>query len=287
MENLKKLQELNLNSCSIEEIDQLLNNIGPLPIMRTEYSEGKIFDRAQRNKDEEPDFTTVKRMSYVPKENNKDYLRASTPDHTMFYGSVLKDHYTTDDVGYTRMTACCETSELLRDNKIPEGERIITLGTWQVQEPITLATIFDPTKDYELDYLNEIKQDYLISIDRNPDLKEKGLAYLKFLATEFSKDVKSGNNHEYHISALFTKIISNTGVDGVLYPSVRSAGIGLCVALHPRVADKLKLIMVNKCYIKKKDNKVSIGYLKRCNVNPSSETFELLEMEEFNLIYQK
>lgn len=287
MENLKKLQGLDLNSSSIEEIEKLLNNIGALPIMRTEYTKGKIFDRAQRNKDNDPDFTTVKRMSYVPKENNKGYLRASTPDHTMFYGSVLKDHYTADDVGKTRMTACCETSELLRDNKIPEGERIITLGTWQLQEPITLATIFDPTKDYTQDYFNQIKQDYLINIDKNPDLKDKGFAYLKFLASEFSKDVKSGNNHEYYISALFTKLISNSGVDGVLYQSVRSAGIGLCVALHPRVADKLKLIMVNKCYIKKKENTVSIGYIKRCNVNHSSGNFELLDMEEFNQTQQK
>ncbi|MGL2993372.1 hypothetical protein [Flavobacterium sp. TSSA_36] len=286
MENLQKLKAIDLSTASIAEIDALLNKIGPLPIMRTDYKKGKIFERVQRNKDNEPDFSTVKRMSYAPKEFNNEYLRASTPDHTMFYGSVLKDSYTIDDVGYTRMTACCETSELLRDNTIPEGERIVTLGTWQVQEPITLATIFDPTKEYTIDYLNEIKKDYIDSIERNPELKEKGLAYLQFLATEFSKDVKLGNNHEYYISSLFTKLISETGVDGVLYPSVRSAGIGLCVALHPRVADKLELIMVNKCFIKKQDGKVSISYLKRCNVESNSKTFELLEMNEFKEKYQ-
>ncbi|WP_373060441.1 hypothetical protein [Zunongwangia sp. H14] len=161
METLQKLKELDLNICTPEEIDELLNKIGPLPIMRTEYYKGKIFERAQRNKDGEPDFSTVDRMSYVPAEYNKNYLRASTPDHTMFYGSVLKDNYTIDDIGYTRITACSETSELLRDNSIPEGERIITLGMWQVQEEITLATIFDPTKDYEITYLNDIKNSYL------------------------------------------------------------------------------------------------------------------------------
>jgi hypothetical protein len=286
MENLEKLKAINLKTASIAEIDSLLNKIGPLPIMRTEYTKGKIFERAQRNKVGEPDFTTVKRMSYAPPEHNIDYLRASTPDHTMFYGSVLKDLYTVDDVGHTRITACCETSELLRNNEIPEGERVITLGTWQVQETISLATIFDPTKDYTIDYLNEIKQEYLASINNHPELKEKGLEYLQFLANEFSKDVKSGNNHEYHISALFSSLISKTGVDGVLYPSVRSAGLGLCVALNPKVADKLQLIMVNKCLIKKQNGNVSITYLKRCNVETESETFELLEMEDFKKKHQ-
>jgi len=281
METLKNLKSINLNTASIEKIDKLLNQIGPLPIMRTVYTKGKIFDRAIRNKEGEPDFTDVSRLSYAPAKYNKNYLRASTPNNTMFYGSVLKDDYTIDDHSYTRITACCETSDLLRDNSIPNGERIMTIGTWEVQEAINLATIFDPTLDYDIAYLNEIKNDYLISIEQNPSLKEKGFAYLKFLASEFSKDVRAGNNHEYYITALFSVLISNTGLDGVLYPSVRAAGIGLCVALHPRVADKLKLISVRKCHLKKENGKVSITYLKACDVEDQSATFQLLEIDEF------
>lgn len=158
--------------------------------MRTEYHKGKIFDRAVRIKNDEADFTKISRLSHAPAENNINYIRASTPSNTMFYGSVLKDNYTINDHGYTRITACSETSDLLRNNSIPKGERQMIIGTWEVQESMTLATIFDPTKKYEIDYLQKIKHSYQLLLEQNPELKEKGIEYLKFLAKEFSKDVE-------------------------------------------------------------------------------------------------
>lgn len=287
MENLKALKKIDLSKDSVEEIYHLINKIDPLPIMRTEYTKGKIFDRAVRIKDDEADFNTRCRLSYAPMEYNTKYLRASTPENIMFYGSVLKDNFTIDDHSHTRITACCETSELLRDNSIEEGERLMIIGTWEVQDLITLATIFDPSKDYDIDYLQEIKEDYLISLKQNPELETKAIEYLKFLAEEFSKDVKNGKNNEYHISALFSALISNTGVDGVLYPSVRAAGIGLCVAIQPRVLNKLKLVSVRKCLLKKENGQVKITYLKACDVEDDSKPFELLDIEEYKKLKQK
>ena len=287
MENLKALKKIDLAKNSVEEIYHLINKIGPLPIMRTDYTKGKIFDRAVRIKDDEADFNTRCRLSYAPMEYNTKYLRASTPENTMFYGSVLKDNFTFDDHSHTRITACCETSELLRDNTIAEGERLMIIGTWEVQDFMTLATIFDPTKDYDIDYLQKIKEDYLISLKQNPELETKAIEYLKFLAGEFSKDVKNGNNNEYHISALFSALISNTGVDGILYPSVRAAGIGLCVAIQPRVLNKLKLVSVRKCLLKKENGRVKITYLKACDVEDDSKPFELLDIEEYKKLKQK
>lgn len=281
MENLKELEKIDLALNSVEEINKLLNQIGPLPIMRTEYHKGKIIDRAVRIKDDEADFNTRCRLSYAPSEFNTNFLRASTPENTMFYGSVLKDNFTIDEHGYTRITACCETSDLLRDNTIAKGERLMIIGTWEVQDLITLATIFDPTKEYTIDYLQEIKNSYLSFLKQNPKLETKAIEYLKFLAKEFSKDVKNGQNHEYHISALFSALISNTGVDGVLYPSVRAAGIGLCVAIHPRVLNKIKLVGVRKCLLKKENGQVKITYLKACDVEDDSKPFKLLEIETY------
>lgn len=287
MENLKALKKIDLTENSVEEINELLNKIGPLPIMRTEYHIGKIFDRAVRIKENETDFDTKGRLSYAPAKYNVNYLRASTPENTMFYGSVLKDNFTVDDHGHTRITACSETSELLRNSLIPKGERLMIIGSWEVQETITLATIFDPTKEYNIDYLQEIKNSYLEMLKHNPELETKGIEYLKFLAKEFSKDVKDGDNHEYHISALMSTLMSNTGVDGVLYPSVRAVGIGLCVALHPRVADKLKLISVRKCLLKKENGQVKITYLKACDVEDDSKPFKLLEINEYKKSREK
>lgn len=99
--------------------------------------------------------------------------------------------------------------------------------------------------------------------------------------------MKNGNNNEYYISSLFSALISNTGVDGVLYPSVRAAGIGLCVAIQPRVADKLKLISVRKCLLSKENGTVKITYLKACEVKDSSGTFELLNLDEYEKLNNK
>ncbi|WP_308130820.1 hypothetical protein [uncultured Flavobacterium sp.] len=129
MDLLDKLRALDLETVSKDEIDALLHQIGALPIMKTDYGVGKLFLRAVRNSDPSSDFSTVSRLSYCPPEYNKNFLRASTPDNTMFYGSVVKDNPTAEEVNHARITACCETSELLRDNEIPEGERIITIGT--------------------------------------------------------------------------------------------------------------------------------------------------------------
>lgn len=281
MEILEQLKNLDLTQSSAEEIFKLINKIGYLPIMKSIFVQGRIFDRAVRIKEYEPEFNTRSRLSYVPNESNTSFQRASTPYNTMFYGSVLKEKFTIEDHGYTRITACCETSELLRDDTITSGERLMIIGTWEVQELITVSTIFDPTKEYEIEYLQEIKNDYLKHLKNNPELKTKGIEYLKFLASEFSKDVKNGENHEYYISALFSSIITNNGVDGILYPSVRAAGVGLCIAIHPRVMHKLKLIGVRKCFLKKENGEVLINYIKGCDVEDDSKPFQLLEFEEY------
>ena len=279
---LEQLKALDLKTADPNYIWELVNQIGALPIMRSEYAKGKIFERALSNRDGEPDFYQVSRMSFKPAHLNTNYQRASTPENTMFYGSVLKDQYTHDDVAYARITACCEVSDLLRDNTILEGERIMTLGTWRLKNYITCATIFDPSKTYTIDFLNEVKDAYIAKLESAPkELREKGYAYLEFLASEFSKDVKKDQNHEYHISSQFSRVVSITGVDGIVYPSVRSAGLNLCIALHPRLMNELELIMVNKVHVIKKYGKVSIRYIGRCNVPENATEFKLLTMQEF------
>ena len=280
MEILNRLKEIDLETVSTDEINKVLNQVGALPIMKTEYSDGKLFFRAVRNSDADSDFTTVSRLSFCPPEYNKNLLRASTPDNTMFYGSVVKDNPTDEEYNYARITACCETSELLRDNEIPDGERVLTIGTWRVKGKLQVGTIFDPNKKYEIEYLENIKNAYIDFLEHFPDLKEKGLAYLAYLANEYSKDVKNGENYKYKISALFSKIAADKS-DGILYPSVRAAGIGLCLAIKPDAMENLELVMVHKCLLKKENGVVRITFLKVCEVEEGAENFELLDVSEY------
>jgi hypothetical protein len=86
VENLRKLD---LSKRPNKEIKEELNKIASLPFMTTTFDSSKEIERAVPNTDNEPVFNTVSRLSYKPQEYNTDFQRASTPDNTMFYGSVI------------------------------------------------------------------------------------------------------------------------------------------------------------------------------------------------------
>ena len=119
-----------------------------------------------------------------------------------------------------------------------------------------------------------------------PHVKENTLKCLSFLSQEFSKYVSNGNNHEYLISSKFTEIFTNTSkYDGIIYPSVQSHGYGLCVAIHPRAINKMKLIKVLQCKITKTlaedgENHFKLDNEKNCLVEDGATTFELKNIEK-------
>ncbi|MGO4913833.1 hypothetical protein [Leeuwenhoekiella sp. W20_SRS_FM14] len=163
----------------------------------------------------------------------------------------------------------------------------MTFGNWEVTEDISLATIIDPTIEYEHPYLNSLKNKYVEFLNEMPeDVRENTVKCLKFLSAEFSKYVSGGNNHEYLISAKFTEIFTKTSTyDGVVYPSVQSKGYGLCVAIHPRAMSKLKLTKVLQCKLTKTvgedgENDFQLLNEKHCLVEDGAETFELKEIEK-------
>ena len=108
---------------------------------------------------------------------------------------------------------------------------------------------------------------------------EKRDELLAFLASEFSNKVEKGNNYDYMISAIFTELVTKNGADGVLYPSVQSDGYGLCVALHPRVMDRLKLVKVLECKLIKNGTNAQLINEKFCEVKDHADTFDLKEIK--------
>ena len=273
---ITELNKLNLIDYPTEEITKILNSIGPMALMTTDYRPPKVIERAVNNTKEEPEFNTTSRISYKPAKFNTEFQRASTPNNTMFYGAVLSEKMSDEEITNARIIGACEVTELIRNRELKNGESDITFGKWIVRDKISLATIFDPSLDYKIDYINEIKENYLLNLNSAPkDIKEKSLRYLKFLATEFSKPVKKGENHEYLISAILTEILVNTGFDGVLYPSVQTSGMGLCVAIHPRLMDKLSLFRAIQCKIIKTDGDIKITNEKVCEIELDATEFKL------------
>lgn len=289
MDTLEQLLQLNLSEYPIAELDNLLTKLGGVAIMLTDYNYKakypKLIERAVNNTKENPEFNTVSRISYKPAEFNKSYLRASTPKNTMFYGSVISDDLEGEEKKYARIVGASEVSSLIRNSDVIEGWSRITFGKWQVVENISLATIIDPMEKYEQPYLSELATKYLAFLEEvEPSVKENTLKCLAFLSKEFSKYVSSGSNHEYLISSKFTEIFTNTSnYDGIIYPSVQSKGYGLCVAIHPRAMNKLKLIQVLQCKITKAlnddgENNFHLDNEKNCLVKDNAKTFELKDI---------
>lgn len=255
MEIIEKIKELDLTEYPIAQLDSLLTKADKLCIMLTDLHQGKRVERAVNNTKEEPEFCKVSRISFKPSEFNNNYLRASTPKNTMFYGTVFSedDEITENEMKYERIVGSAEVSTLMRNSEILEGWSKITFGSWIFEDTVSLATIIDPTKEYEHKYLNKLKNRYLNFLEEVPeDIKENTLKWLKFLSSEFSKKVANGNNHDYLISSKFTELFVNKGkYDGVIYPSVQASGYGLCVAIHPNAVSKMRLNYVLQCKLTK------------------------------------
>jgi len=289
MHAIDQLKELDLSEYPISELDRLLTSLGPLGIMLTDYHKtpegqhSKEIERAVNNTKEEPEFSKISRISYKPAKFNSNYLRASTPKNTMFYGAVISEEdFEKEEMKYPRIVGASEISSLMRNSDVIEGWSNLTFGNWEVIEEISLATIIDPTIGYEHPYLNSLRNKYVDFLNEMPlDVKENTIKCLKFLSAEFSKYVSSGNNHEYLISAKFTEIFTKTSAyDGIIYPSVQSKGYGLCVAIHPRAMTKLKLTKVLQCKLTKTirengENNFQLLNEKHCLVEDGAEIFEL------------
>ena len=278
-EIINKLRDLDLTTFPEEEIQNLLKKLLsiPLPIITTDYNYPKEFDRAVNNTEFEPMFNSKNRISFKPAKYNTTFQRASTPTNTMFYASIIpEDELTEDQIKYARLTGAFETVDLLRENI--DGERIVTFGKWQATDLISVTTIFDPTIDYKIGYVNKIRDFY-----NNQKITEKEITQrnevLSFLANEFSKKIKRGENHNYLISAILTELITKENSDGVLYPSVQSDGYGLCVAFHPKVMERLKLIKVMQSKIRREKEEVEIVNLKLCVIENDEDTFNLKDIK--------
>jgi len=276
---IEQIRQLDLKDFPEQKVRELLTNLfsEKIPIVTTDFNTPKEIERAVNNTDNEPVFNSKKRISYKPVELNTDFLRASTPGNTMFYASVVpEDELSQDEIKYGRIIGASEVVDLLREDK--DGERLVTFGKWEVQNTISVMTIFDPNKDYNVNYINKVRDFYNHQNLSTSDVKKRD-EVLSFLAEEFSKKVDKNENYKYLISAIASELITNNCSDGILYPSVQSNGYGLCLALHPKVMDRLKLIKVLQCKIRKENQNITLLNLNACKVENDSENFELKSIQ--------
>ena len=275
---IEKFKQLDLSKYPYTEIKGLFNKVGPVGAVIVTFHKGKSVMRARPNGDKER-FEKKADFSFKPQEFNKTYQRASTPNETMFYATSVPDKLEEGELDNMRIIGITETIPMLRD-KSKSGFQKISFGRWVVQEDLNLMAIVHHESYYkESNYTRELVNAYKGFIEQYPkELIDKSLKFQDYLASEFAKeDIRA--DYDYMISAIFTEIITAQGLDGILYPSVRTAGQGFNIAITPKATEKLALYVAGECSIYKFKDQIVVGNDAIVELDGKQTEFKLIDKE--------
>jgi len=142
---LNKISRLDLSGYPVEELNRYISEIGhSLQIEYTLHPTSPII-RARRNETDDEQFTSREQLGYRPEKYNTSFQRASTPNQTMFYGSIQPSFVGSDDIDKPRLAACVEASDTFRNNRFIADEKI-TFSRWEVVAPIKVMLIIPTVK---------------------------------------------------------------------------------------------------------------------------------------------
>lgn len=277
-EIIERLKNLDLKTYPKAEIESLFDKIGKIGHIQVVFHAGKEMIRARPN-DVGERFEKRSDYLFKPQNRNTTFQRASTPDRTMFYATVVPDNLEPGELDNMRVIGLAETFPFLKD-KTKSGYQKISFGKWVVTEDIHLIAIIQKDKYYqESGYTRELADGYGFFIQTVPEIiRDRSLAFTTFLADEFSKDIIRGD-FDYLISALFTENVVNRGFDGVLYPSVQVGGKGFNVAIKPEATKKLMLTVAGECSIYKLREQIVMGNDAIALLNGSETEFKLVDID--------
>lgn len=168
---------------------------------------------------------------------------------------------------------------MMRD-KSKSGYQKISFGRWVVQEDINLMAIVHHDSYYnESNYTRELVNAFKGFIEHYPkEVIDKSLKFQDYLASEFAKeDIQE--DYDYMISAIFTENIVGHGLDGILYPSVRTAGKGFNIAITPKATEKLALYVAGECSLYKSKDQVVVGNDAIVELDGKQTEFKLIDKE--------
>lgn len=214
-------------------------------------------------------FYSKCQLTYSPQQLNKTFKRASTPNNTMFYGSLSQQPAKYSDLRYAPLFEC---HPWLRD-KTTKGYKKITFGIWILLKEVRLVAIVqhdnfkanNPTVKFLHDVFNDM-------LTKN---KEETLEITKFFSREFAKE-ETNNDYDYLISAILSEEYIKNGIEGILYPSVRNDGEVFNIAVIPEVADKyMTLVYVAECSVYKYFENLFIDNDSYARLYPNQTNFVL------------
>lgn len=275
---IQKIKNLDLSIYPREEILSLFRQVGKIGHIVVTFHRGKSVMRARPNYNDGR-FEKKSDYSFKPQAFNKTYQRASTPEQTMFYATSIPENVPQGELDNMRVIGVAETIPMLRD-KTKSGYQKISFGRWYVHEDIHLIAIIQKERYAdESSYTKELAEAYKQFVQTAPkEILETSLAFSSFLADEFSKE-EIQHDYDYIISALYTELVTQSGFDGVLYPSVRMGGQGFNIAITPEATKKLGLYVAGECSIYKLNDHAVLGNDAIVELTGKEEEFKLIELE--------
>lgn len=283
-EVINSLKQLDLSSYPRSEILDLFNEVGEIGHIVVSLYPGFTIMRARPHRGL-PRFTKKSDFLHKPPEFNTTYQRASTPKQTMFYASLLPEKLEPGELDMLRLVGFAETMQHLRDKTKCAYEKI-SYGRWSVDQEIRLLAIIHKSDYYSAsNYTRELVHAYEGFIQSAPkEFIERSLRFSEYLSDEFSKEVIN-HDYDYMISALFAEKVTQMGLDGVLYPSVRVLGKGFNIAITPEATKKLSLFVVGECSVYKRRDNFVVGNDALVELDGDEEEFELQDLEDMQKEY--
>lgn len=257
---IEQLKAIDYSTNPYDKAKELLTGFGKFGFIEVTLHATNEFIRARPLNDGE-EVKIVSDLSYKPQKYNATYQRASTPTKTMFYGGLVQPEFTPDGfLAMGRLIGLLESMPFMRDKESKAIKRI-AFGKWTNTMDMKLAAIVYneqfSKKNPKTEFLNDA---FNLHVKGVQEIYEKSLMVTSYLASEYAKeDIKE--HFDYMVSAIFSEIAIEKGFHGVLYPSVRTSGQGLNVAIMPDFVDKyMELRSAGECTVyKNKDHSIVLN----------------------------
>lgn len=244
---LRSLKTFDLSIAQTEEIVTAIKAIGKTGFMGITIEAGNYILRARRPER----ILTIKKhadeLTYI-KDTNKipQISRASFEGVPFFYGCIPEQVSAriADPHDQCVIHTLYEVFDFPAEESSEEMEEYyLTMGRFSLNATILCAAITHHPDFFEKNPLSKrLHKDFEDYCQQFPDRKKDFLDVAQYLSAEFAKEVPKGKEYEYKISAAFTRVMTDHGFDGVVYPSAKGKGEGLCIAINPSRIDKLNAL---------------------------------------------
>lgn len=241
-EQIRHIKSLDIKPDNLDVIKEQVKRL-PLPVPVTVLKKDFYVYRARYI---DSDFPGHKREVSYPYETRfvKSFGRCNFPEQQIFYGSVLSDK-----IQETRVTGI---SEIIDFDSLDRNKRhFIAVGKWLILEDIFLAELYlrdERIKNKITENANTHHKNQLGTLEA--DVRQVHEEILTFFSDELTEP-----KGRYELTSTISNLYFNKyfkkkdgtesfTVEGLSYPSVKTEGEGMNVALLPTAIEKLKLEMV-------------------------------------------